>query len=104
MNTFHVSESVERLLEELHAKKLWLDEMIAGLEAAADSPQHRLIAQAAETFEKAGQRQPKVDLIQSKRAELQTLAQRVGGGRRRPPVGTGSETVRRRAKAAPIKR
>ena len=103
MNNFHVSESMERLLEELHEKKLWLDEMIAGLEAAAESPQHRLIAKAAETFEKAGQRQPKVDLIQSKRTELQTLAQRVGGSRRRPNVKAGGKPGRRRANAQAIK-
>ena len=77
MSNFYVSESMERLLEELHEKKAWLDQMIAGLEAAAESPQHRLIAQAAETFEQAGYRQPKVDLVPSKRAELQTLAQNV---------------------------
>ncbi len=83
MYSFQSGESVERLLQELHEKKHWLDEMIAGLEAAADSPQHRLIASAARTFEEAGPRQPRVDLVQSKRTELQSLAQRVGGGRSR---------------------
>ena len=82
MYAFQSGESVERLLEELHEKKRWLDQMIAGLEAAASSPQHRLIAQAAETFEKAGPRQPRVDLVKAQRAELQTLAETVGGRRR----------------------
>jgi|GEM_PF-2258520 len=82
MYTFQSGESVERLLEELHEKKNWLDQMIAGLEAAANSPQHRLIARAAKTFEEAGA-QPRVDLMASKRSELQTLAERVGGRRLR---------------------
>ncbi len=98
MYTFQSGESVERLLEELHAKKRWLDHMIAGLEAAADSPQHRLIAQAAETFQEAGAASPKVDLIQSKRSELQRLAQRVGGRRKRP-AGTPMKPLAKRTKA-----
>ncbi len=103
MSTFQVSESVERLLEELHEKKQWLDQMIAGLEAAAESPQHRLIAQAAETFDSAGSRQPKVDLVQSKRTELQTLAQRVGGKRPRRGVGAGRSPSPRRTTAESVK-
>lgn len=84
-------ENFDRLLEELHAKKAWLDQMIAGLEAAAESPQHRLIAEAAESFESAGTHTPKVDIRSSKRSELQLLAERVGGrgraaGRRRAPA------------------
>jgi hypothetical protein len=98
MYTFQSGGSVERLLEELHAKKRWLDQMIAGLEAAADSPQLRLIAQAAETFEEAGAATPKVDLIQSKRSELQRLAQHVGG-RRSLPRGTPPKPFAKRNKA-----
>lgn len=88
---------MEQLLEELHQKKAWLDQMIAGLEAAADSPQHRLIAQASETFEQAGPRQPKVDIGSSKRGELEKLAQRVGGRRGRP---ARARSIKRAARGA----
>ncbi len=95
MSGFQTGEGVDRLLAELHEKKLWLDQIIAGLEAAVDSPQHRLIAQAAETFEAAGPRQPKVDLKASKRSELQNLAERVGTPRQRARNGR----VKRESKA-----
>lgn len=84
MHVFQSGESVERLLVELHEKKRWLDQMIEALEVAADSPQHRLIAQAASTFETEGRRLPKVDLRKETRTELQSLAQRVRGGGARP--------------------
>ena len=89
-------QGVERLLAELHEKKRWLDQMIEALEVAASSPQHTLIAKAASTFEAAGKRLPKVDLRQEARSELQTLAQRVGGGKARSRRGKVS--VPRRGK------
>jgi hypothetical protein len=53
MDRFVVEESVETLLKELHEKKRWLDVMISGLEAAVESPEHKLIELAKKTFDEA---------------------------------------------------
>ena len=100
--------NVDHLLEELHEKKRWLDLMIAGLEAAIDSPQHRLIEMAAKTFEHQSGHAPKVDLIAAGAGDLAELARSVGQGRLRGPVraarrraaANGAGTTRRGAKAS----
>lgn len=86
--------NVDLVLEELHAKKRWLDTVIAGLEMALDSPQHRLLEMAAETFDLEPNGVPKVDLGGGPKAELTQLAVRVGGSR---PSRRAAPRVRRRA-------
>ena len=71
-------EGVDSLLNELHQKKRWLDTMIEGLEAAIDSPQHKLIELAKSTFENHQGPAPRVDLEHSGKAALMTLAKSVG--------------------------
>jgi hypothetical protein len=73
-----IGESVEGLLQELHEKKQWLDMMIEGLEAALESPEHRLIQLVEQTFEESQAEAPCVDLEQGGRSALATLARRVG--------------------------
>ena len=73
-----IGESVDSLLEELHEKKLWLDMMIKGLEAALDSPEHRLIQLAERTFEEHREEGARVDLEQQGKLALTTLARSVG--------------------------
>jgi len=84
---------VNRLLRELHEKKRWLDTMIAGLEAAAESPHHHLIERAGEIFEHLNGAHPKVDLRRPQQRILADLASQVG--RRRP-----RRVIRPDAKAA----
>jgi hypothetical protein len=74
--------NVNRVLRELHEKKRWLDTMIEGLEAAAGSPDHRLIERAGEIFEHLNGTRPKVDLRRPQQRVLADLATQVG--RRRP--------------------
>ena len=93
MNQFTTGGNVEHLLEELHSKKKWLDVMIEGLEAAVDSPQHKLIEMAAKTLDQPRRRSPKVDYQEAQNGELIALARRVGGGSSRRRRG-------RRAKQA----
>jgi hypothetical protein len=73
-----VGAGVESLLRELHEKKEWLDTMIEGLEAALDSPEHRLIELAEQTFEASRREAPRVDLELDGKSALATLARRVG--------------------------
>lgn len=86
MHTLSTGGNVDHLLEELHEKKRWLDLMIAGLEAAVESPQHRLIEMAAKTFEEQSRRAPKVDLIATGEGDLADLAKSVGKSRLRRPA------------------
>ena len=91
--------NVDHLLEELHEKKRWLDLMIAGLEAAIDSPQHRLIEMAARTFQDQPGHAPKVDLIAGGPGDLAELARSVGQGRLRRPVRAGRRHATSKAPA-----
>lgn len=83
MDELAAGGNVDELLEELLEKKRWLDTMIAGLEAAKESPQHQLIEMVAEKFASAGGRGPKVDLKSDSKQELAKLAKRVGHPGRR---------------------
>lgn len=76
--------NVDRLLDELHAKKKWLDMMIAGLEAAIESPHMRLVEAAERTWTN-GYRGPKVDLDDAEREALGALASWAGSGTRDRP-------------------
>jgi hypothetical protein len=90
METFEVGEGVDSLLKELHEKKRWLDMMISGLEAAVDSPEHRLIELAEKTFEENAAKAPRVDLENEGKTALTMLASSVGAtphARRRRSVG-----------------
>jgi phage terminase small subunit len=78
MEVSGVGKSVNALLKELHEKKRWLDMMISGLEAAVESPEHRLIELAKETFEERQEASPRVDLERDGKAALATLARTVG--------------------------
>lgn len=86
MDYLTVGGNVDRLLEELHEKKRWLDTMIEGLEAAKNSPQHRLIEMAAVVFSDAAAGLPKVDLEMDSKRRLTALARRVGPTRRGHPT------------------
>lgn len=70
--------NVHRLLRELHEKKRWLDTVIDGLEAAAGSPDHQLIARASTMFEHLNGSRPKVDLGPRQQQILAALASQVG--------------------------
>ena len=74
-------DKIEGLIAELYEKKRWLDVLIEGLESAAESPQHRLIATASEAFSGAARRRPKVDLEAASRKKLARLAKSVRGRR-----------------------
>ena len=65
---------LSQLVEELYAKKKWLDRVIAGLEAAIASPDYRLIQALTEAFENGGKRPPKVDLRKLQQTRLEQLA------------------------------
>ena len=73
--------NVNRLLQELHEKKRWLDTRIEGLEAAAGSPHHQLIERAGRMFDHHNGERPKVDLKPQQQRILADLASQVG---RRP--------------------
>lgn len=73
-----VSEGVQTLLKELHQKKVWLDMMIQGLEAAMESPEHQLIARVEEAYEGASQSSSaRAELQSDRRAALAVLARHV---------------------------
>ena len=82
---------LDRVLDELHAKKRWLDRVIEGLEKAIQSPDHQLLESIANAFANGNQSRPKVDFARPQRARLTRLAsevQRSGGrrGKKRNPV------------------
>lgn len=100
MYKLNAGGNVDHLLEELLEKKRWLDLMIAGLEAAVESPQHRLIEMATKTFEEQSVRAPKVDLISNGSGDLAELAKSVGQSRLRRPA----RARRRAATKSPARR
>ena len=63
-----------QLVEELYAKKQWLDKVISSLEAAVDSPDYRLIAALSDAFENGGKSIPKVDLHALQQGKIENLA------------------------------
>lgn len=83
------SGKLDRLLDQLYAKKSWLDAVIDGLEAAVRSPDHRLIESVLRTFGDSRKAKPKVDVQAQQKARLARLAVQVRGG--------GSSRTRHRA-------
>ena len=79
---FHSDKAFRRLLDELHAKRRWLDGMILSLEAALDSPERKLVdAMSAALAEHPNT--PLVDLPAEEQSLLSRLAQNVRGGSKR---------------------
>ena len=76
---------LDRVLEELHAKKRWLDTVIEALERAIESPDHQLLESIVNAFANGDQSRPKVDLGPPQRARLTRLATEVqrSGARRK---------------------
>lgn len=73
--------NLDRLLNELHAKKRWLDEVIGGLEKALRSPDMQFVASIAKTFGEQSNSRPKVDLMSRQQRKLARLASRVTSSR-----------------------
>jgi hypothetical protein len=87
--------NIDRLLNELHAKKRWLDEVISGLEKALRSPDMQFVTSIAKTFGEESSSRPKVDLKSRQQRKLARLASRVASARERgqqAPAG-GSEAA-----------
>jgi hypothetical protein len=68
---------LNRVLTELHGKRKWLDELIQGLEAVAQSPEVALVTAVEEVLSGDWCPKPKVDLGSRKKARLLRLASRV---------------------------
>ena len=68
---------IDLLLNELHAKRKWLDTVIAGLESAIQSPHHRLIESLSAEYSNGRNGRPKVDLRSRQLAKLLRLASKV---------------------------
>lgn len=68
---------LNHVLNELHAKKKWLDEIISGLEEALRSPDMQFVTTIAEAFEDVRASRPKVDLRSKQQRKLARLASRV---------------------------
>ena len=73
--------NLDRLLNELHAKKRWLDEVISGLERALRSPDMQFVTSIAKTFGEESRSRPKVDLMSRQQRKLARLASRVTSSR-----------------------
>ena len=76
---------LDRVLDELHAKKRWLDTVIEALERAIESPDHQLLESIVNALANGDQSRPKVDLGPPQRARLTRLATEVqrSGARRK---------------------
>ena len=90
--------NIDLLLNELHAKRNWLDTVIAGLESAIRSPDHRLIESLSTAYSNGARGRPKVDLRPRQQANLSRLASKVQrhANRRqieRPESNAGAETA-----------
>lgn len=77
-------------MEDLYAKKKWLDRVIASLESAVDSPDYRLIAALTEAFEHDERSAAKVDLRQFQHARIEKLAADVTLRKNSPEAARGS--------------
>ncbi len=77
--------NLDHLLKELHSKRRWLDMMIAGLEAALESPHHKLIQTVTRSFGNGHIKGPIADLHWQGQARMARLAEEAarGAGRRR---------------------
>ncbi len=75
-------QTFRMLLDELHAKRRWLDAMIASIEAALDSPERRLV-EATKKALVENPNVPIVDLAPDQQATLADLAERVRVGARK---------------------
>jgi type II secretory pathway component HofQ len=63
-----------QLVEDLYAKKKWLDRVITSLESAIDSPDYRLIAALTDAFERAEKGAEKIDFQQLQHGRIEKLA------------------------------
>ena len=77
MNNNGSSVNIDLLLNELHAKRKWLDTVIAGLESAIQSPDHRLIESLSAAYSSRHNGRPKVDLRSRQQLKLSRLAAKV---------------------------
>lgn len=68
---------IDLLLNELHTKRKWLDTVIAGLESAIQSPDHRLIESLGAAYSNGHDGRPKVDLHSRQQAKLSRLASQI---------------------------
>ena len=68
---------IDVLLNELHTKRKWLDTVIAGLESAIQSPDHRLIESLGAAYSNRDNGQPKVDLRSRQQAKLSRIASQI---------------------------
>ena len=68
---------IDLLLNELHTKRKWLDTVIAGLESAIQSPDHRLIESLGAAYSNGRNGRPKVDLRSRQQAKLSRLASQI---------------------------
>ncbi len=75
-------QTFQRLLNELHGKRQWLDGMIESLEAALDSPERKLIEETAKALAD-NPNVPLVDLPADRQDKLSRLARDVRTGTRR---------------------
>ena len=73
-----------QLIEELHARKKWLDRVIASLETAVESPDYRLIAALTEVFERDETSADKIDLREFQHSRIEKLAAGVTLRKRSP--------------------
>ena len=79
--------NIDLVLNELHAKRKWLDTVIAGLESALRSPDLRLIESLSATYSNGDSGRPRVDLRSRQQVKLSRLASEV----RRHSARKGSE-------------
>ena len=79
-----------QLIEELHARKKWLDRVIRSLESAVESPDYRFIAALTEVFERDEKTADKIDLREFQHARIERLAAGVARRKSGPEAARGS--------------
>ena len=92
--------NLTRLLQELHAEKRWLEDMIAALEAAPRSSAPWLVKALVIGLHNSASGGWTVNLAPEKKAELARLASRIcrAAARRRPARDPGPRLVRLKAR------
>jgi len=69
--------NLDRLLNELHVKKRWLDEVIRGLETALRSPDMKFVNSITDAFGRETHSRPRVDLRSRQQRKIARLASQV---------------------------
>ena len=100
MNKNGSSINIDLLLNELHTKRKWLDTVIAGLESAIQSPDHRLIESLSAAYSSRHKGGPKVDLRSRQQAKLSRLASKVQRHTARRQPGQAHNTATAETNAA----